>query len=560
MSDVASTSPPLLTVRDLTIDYVVGGRSTRALRGVSFDVADGERVALVGESGSGKTTTANAILNLLGGNAEVTGEVDFDGGSLRGLTSKQWRAIRGAKIGLVPQDPAVSLDPVRRIGDQVVDTLRLHDLVPGASRRERASNARARALELVASTGITRPEQRLDQYPHELSGGMLQRVLIAAALAAQPRLLIADEPTSALDVTVQKRVLDLLDDQVQRLGASLLFVTHDLAVAADRADRVLVFSNGEIVESGTPEQILEAPTHPYTKRLIAAAPRFRAGAGAAIRELPAAPERATVLEVRDVRKQYRVGRGRHGEQVAALDGVSLDVRAGETVALVGESGSGKTTLAKALVGITDVDAGSMKFEGTELIGLDAKAHRRVRKALTLVYQSPLASLPPHLTVAQTITEPLVNFGLASRRELPGRATELLDQVHLPREFAHRLPSELSGGQRQRVAIARAIALDPKLIVLDEPVSALDVTVQAQILELLVETQERTGVSYLFITHDLAVVREVAHRVVVLQQGTVQEIGATRDVLYSPTTEYARELTAAVPGGALREDAPVEARA
>lgn len=558
MSTTDTTPPPLLSVRDLTIDYVVGGRETRALRGVSFDVADGERVALVGESGSGKTTTANAILNLLGGNAEVAGEVEFDGGSLRGLSSRQWRSIRGAKIGLVPQDPAVSLDPVRRIGDQVVDTLRLHDLVRGSNRRERASYARARALELITSTGISRPEQRLDQYPHELSGGMLQRVLIAAALATEPRLLIADEPTSALDVTVQKRILDLLDDQVQRLGASLLFVTHDLAVAADRADRILVFSNGEIVEQGTPQQILEAPAHPYTKRLIAAAPRFRAGAGAGIRELPASPERATVLEVRAVSKRYRVGRGRQAEQVAALSGVSLDVREGETVALVGESGSGKTTLAKALVGITDVDAGSMKFQGTELIGLDAKAHRQVRKSLTLVYQSPFASLPPHLTVAQTITEPLVNFGLAGRRELAGRAAELLDQVRLPRAFAHRLPSELSGGQRQRVAIARAIALDPKLIVLDEPVSALDVTVQAQILELLVETQVRTGVSYLFITHDLAVVREVAHRVVVLQQGEVQEVGATRDVLFAPESAYTRELTAAVPGGGLHDDRVVEA--
>ncbi|SJM66402.1 ABC transporter ATP-binding protein [Gulosibacter sp. 10] len=547
MTDIAA---PLLEVEHLAVDYHVAGRRNHALRGVSFRIDRGERVALVGESGSGKTTTAHAVINLLHEAAEVVGgRIEFDGVDLRTRSKREWRSIRGARIGLVPQDPNVSLNPVRRIGEQIAEGLRIHGPV---GRKE----AQERAVELLERTGIPDPEQRAGQYPHELSGGQLQRVLIGAALAPGPELLIADEPTSALDVTVQKIILDRLDAEVAQSGASLLLVTHDLSVAAERADRILVFSQGEIVESGTPEQILGHARHPYTQRLVRAAPDFRASLEERpLRELePANADAEPLLRIDRVSKTYRRGRGRRAREVEALRGVSLDVRPGETVALVGESGSGKSTLSRVVLGIADADEGSVRFAGRELFALSGGEHREVRQSLTLVYQSPFASLSPGLSVSRIVTEPLVNYGLEPRSRLDAIAAELLDRVRLPRTFLDRLPAELSGGQRQRVAIARALSLNPELIVLDEPVSALDVTVQSQILDLLVETQERTGVSYLFITHDLAVVREIAHRVVVLSKGRVQESGPAEQILYSPRAEYTRRLIEAVPGADRHETA------
>jgi len=544
----------LLEVTGLAVSYTVAGEARRAVDDVSFTVDRGEIVAIVGESGSGKSTTAHAVIHLLAGNARVdAGEIRFDGADLSGLSRQEWREVRGRRIGLIPQDPATSLNPVKRVGRQVGEPLVIHGL---ASRR----SADAQAVELLRLAGIPDPAARARQFPHQFSGGMKQRALIATALAAEPQLVIADEPTSALDVTVQKQILDHIDTLAATLGTAVLLITHDLGVAADRADRIIVMQHGRIVEEGTAQDVLEHARHPYTQALIAAAPSLRAGvaprprakvtarpsetaadadAGAAV-----APVEHDLLRVEGLRKEFALpGRGR----LVAVDDVSLRIGRGETLAVVGESGSGKSTTARLALRLETPTAGSIHFDGTDLVTAGREQLRLLRRRFQLVYQSPYASLDPRFTIADVIDEPLRAYGVGDSAQRSARVRELIDQVALPADTARRRPAELSGGQRQRVAIARALALRPDLIVLDEAVSALDVSVQAQILDLLAEVQSAVGVSYLFISHDLAVVRQISDRVAVMQSGRVVEQGPTSTVLASPREEYTRRLIDAIPG-------------
>ncbi|KGJ71629.1 ABC transporter ATP-binding protein, partial [Cryobacterium roopkundense] len=493
---------PLLRVRNLAVSFRTTAGEVDAVRGVSFDIPQGETLAIVGESGSGKSTTAMAIIGLLPANGRVTGgSIEFNGRELIGLPESEMRGIRGAAIGLVPQDPMSNLNPVSRIGTQVAETLLVH----GKATRK---NVQARVIETLAAAGLPNAAERARQYPHEFSGGMRQRALIAIALACAPRLLIADEPTSALDVTVQRTILDQIDRMTAELGSSVLLITHDLGLAAERASQLVVMHRGLVVETGPAAQLLRDPQHEYTRALVAAAPsvaaiRAQSGALRAVARLAEAPAgtRAApdnIVEVRGLTKNYPV-RGQR-EPFVAVDNVSFDIPRGQTVAIVGESGSGKTTTARMLLRVFDPTSGSIAFNGQDVAQLTKKALRDFRERVQPIFQDPYSSLNPSFTIGRIIEEPLVAYKRGSQAERRARVTDLLDQVALPTSMLRRYPSELSGGQRQRVAIARAIALNPDLIVCDEPVSALDVLVQAQILDLLGELQNRLGLSYLFISH------------------------------------------------------------
>ncbi|MFJ2031747.1 dipeptide ABC transporter ATP-binding protein [Streptosporangium sp. NPDC087985] len=525
----------LLTVRDLAVSYRTGPHTHRAVGGVSFTVEPGEVVAVVGESGSGKTTTAHAIIGLLPPNGSIdNGQILLGDTDIAGWSSRRLESVRGVQIGLIPQDPSNSLNPVKTIGAQIGEALRIH------RRGDRRAVAR-RVIELLDRVGLSDPELRARQFPHELSGGMRQRVLIAGAIALEPRLIIADEPTSALDVTVQRRILDLIDGLRAEFGTAVLFVTHDLGVAADRSDRLIVMKEGRIEEQGTTQAVLAAPNAGYTRQLLGDAPAL------SVREFrvpdpPAsAPDNAIV--VRDLVKEFPTGR----QPFRAVDGVSFEVRRGSTHALVGESGSGKTTTARMVVRFTDPTSGSVTIGGTETAGLRGAALRRLRRRVQLVYQNPAGSLDPRQPVAEIVEEPLRNFRLGDRAARRIRVRDLLDQVALPATVLTRRPRELSGGQRQRVAIARALAVDPEVVVLDEAVSALDVTVQAQILDLLQDLQRDLGLTYLFISHDLLVVRQISHTLSVMNKGRIVEFGTTQQVFTSPQHGYTRELLAAIPG-------------
>ena len=527
---MSTTEEQLLSVTDLQIAY----GAEPAVSGVSFTVGRGEVVAVVGESGSGKSTTAHAILGLLAGSGHVTGgTVEFEGEQIDSYSDRAWQRIRGARIGLVPQDPTTSLNPVTRIGDQVAEVLRIHGL---ADRRK----ARLDAVEVLERAGIDRPEIRARQYPHELSGGMRQRVLIGIALVANPALVIADEPTSALDVTVQRRILDHLDERIAESGAAVLLITHDLGVAADRADRILVMQGGRIVESGRTADILDNPRDEYTKKLLSSAPSL--SSGPVVR--PVRQDTSPLLTLTGITKHFNVGRG---SSITAVNEVSLTVPRGQTVSLVGESGSGKSTTARIAVRLEQADAGTITFDGQDITKVKGSDLRELRRRIQLVYQNPYASLDPKLSVQDIVAEPLRAFKVGGRSQQQTRAAELLDQVALPEQFLSRKPAELSGGQRQRVAIARALALKPDLLVLDEPVSALDVSVQAQILALLDELQRELGLTYLFISHDLAVVRQISDVVGVMQSGRLLEIGTTTEIFDNPRNEYTRTLLDAIPG-------------
>jgi len=537
----------LLEVEDLTVSYSVEGGSRTAVDGVSFSIDRGEIVAIVGESGSGKSTTAHAIIRLLASNAAVdAGAIRLDGEELSNLSPRAWREVRGRRIALIPQDPTTSLNPVKRVGRQVGEPLVIHGL---ASTR----GADARAVELLRLAGIPEPEARVRQFPHQLSGGMKQRALIAAALAADPQLVIADEPTSALDVTVQKQILDHLDLLARDLGTAVLLITHDLGVAADRADRILVMQNGRVVERGSAREVLTAPQHPYTRALIAAAPGLSVAARTTVtlrdRAPRIAPTGVPLLSLSGLRKEFALP-GRR--PLIAVDDVSLSVGRAETVAVVGESGSGKTTTARLALRLERPSAGEILFDGVDLVGAGREELRAARRRFQLVHQSPYASLDPRFSVAEIIDEPLRAYGVASSTRA-SRVAALIDQVALPTSFARRRPAELSGGQRQRVAIARALALRPDLVVLDEAVSALDVSVQAQILALLAEIQAESAVAYLFISHDLSVVREISDRVVVMRDGRVVEHGPTSRVLTTPHHDYTRRLLDAIPGRRVRQE-------
>lgn len=574
----------LLEISDLRVSY----GDVRAVDGASLVIAPGERVAVVGASGSGKSTLAHAITGLLPGAGQVTGGViRWRGEDITHADEKRLRDLRGKEIGSVPQDPMSNLNPVLRVGVQVSETLLAHGIVTpdetGTGRRAGfAANlkngiaarraARERAIELLAEAGLPDPARCARQYPHELSGGMRQRVLIAIGLSCRPDLLIADEPTSALDVTVQRQILDHLDELTKELGTALLLVTHDLGLAAERADRVLVVSDGKIVETGPAREVLTDPKQDYTQRLVAAAPARIAPLRAVTEPVAVEPATVTaepetdsatptsdavatetpvVLEVSHLGKEYRI-RGR-AEKLRAVDDVSFTIGRGRTTAIVGESGSGKTTTARMVLGLIPPTTGTIRLDGVDLIGLDGERLRAARRAMQPVFQDPYSSLDPMWTVTQLISEPLRAFATGDHTTRRARVAELLDQVALPTTLAHRYPNELSGGQRQRVAIARALAIEPRLVVCDEPVSALDVLVQNQILTLLSSLQERLGISYLFISHDLAVVQALAHDVVVMKDGHVVEQGPAHQILTAPTDPYTRRLLEAIPGADAAEE-------
>jgi peptide/nickel transport system ATP-binding protein len=534
----------LLDVNGLRVDYRTSSGPLHALDGVDVRVDPGEVVAVVGESGSGKSTLAHAIIGLLPANGHVTaGSVVLGGADITGLSEKALRRVRGRRAGLVPQDPTVSLNPVQRVGDQVGEALRVHGL---ADRR----SARLKAIDLLERAGLPEPAVRARQYPHELSGGMRQRVLIAIAIAAEPSLIIADEPTSALDATVQRRILDHLEGLIRGTGTGMLLVTHDLGVAADRADRLVVMSGGRIVETGRTADVLSNPRQPYTHTLVNAAPGLQQVVSefhGHSHETHARP----LVEVRGLVKEFRLP---GGGTLRAVDGVSFDIAPGETLGLVGESGSGKSTTARLVLRMDDPTSGEVLFDGTDITHLRGKGWRELRRRAQLVYQNPYASLDPRFSVEEVVTEPLRAFTVGDAKARRARAAELVDRVALPRSVLDRKPVELSGGQRQRIAIARALALAPDLVVCDEPVSALDVSVQAQVLELLTELQADAGLTYLFISHDLAVVRSIAHRVGVMAQGRLVELAPTAQLFDAPQQDYTRELLAAIAGRRSREAA------
>ena len=534
-----TAAPPVLELDDLCIAYQSRNESRRVVHNVSFAIRPGEVVALVGESGSGKTTIAQAIIGLLAENGRVEhGALRLNGVDIGRWSQRRLDALRGASISLIPQDPASSLNPVKTIGSQVAEILAIHRSVP---RRER----RARVIELLGRVGLPHPDRRVDQYPHELSGGMKQRVLIAIAIALQPSLIIADEPTSALDATVQKRILDLIDQLRRESGTAVLLVTHDLAVAAERADRLLVFRHGRIQEQGPTAAVLRAPESEYTRQLFRDAPALSARLPPTPRSGEAAPP---AVLVRDISQHFTLG-GNPTDTFRALDNVSFSVGRGTTHSLVGESGSGKTTLARILLGFQRPAHGQVLIDGTDITRLKGEELRRFRRKIQLVYQNPFGSLDPSQTLFEMIEEPLRNLEPSTAAERRRRVEEMTDRVALPLSLLSRKPHELSGGQRQRVAIARALILHPLVLVLDEATSALDVTVQAQILTLLQQLQEQLGLTYVFISHDLSIVRQISHSVSVLCKGQQVDYGPVGQIFDRPATAYTRELINAIPGRA-----------
>ncbi|MCR2817805.1 ABC transporter ATP-binding protein [Microbacterium sp. zg.Y1090] len=547
----------VLQVSGLDVSYDVAGDAVTVLRGVDVALGPGEVLAVVGESGSGKTTLAQAATGLLAANGRVTaGRVTLGDLDVTGWTDRQFRSVRGTRIGWIPQDPHSSLNPVARIGDSVAEVLRVHRWKDEAARRRRV-------VELLDRVGIPEPDLRARQYPHELSGGMKQRALIAAAIALQPALLIADEATSALDVTVQKTILDLIDDLRREHGTAVLMVTHDLAVAADRSHRIAVLQGGRLQEAGDTARVLQDPQSAYTRRLLADAPSFdtavrpaRERVDGAVGAVGAAEARmeteAPAITVTGLSQHFP--RGRRREPLRAVDDVSFTVARGTTHAIVGESGSGKTTLARIVMGFQRPTAGSAVVAGHEVARLRRADAAAFRRDVQMVYQNPFASLDPRQSVGAIVAEPLRNYGVGDRAERARRVADMLERVALPPDLAARRPRELSGGQRQRVAIARALVLEPRVVVLDEAVSALDVTVQAQILRLLDELQQDLGVTYLFISHDLAVVRRISDTVSVLRAGRIVESGTTERIFTDPQTEDTARLLAAIPGG-IRQPAP-----
>jgi peptide/nickel transport system ATP-binding protein len=541
-----AASVPVLEVERLTVAYRdTDGRLRRTVHGIDFKVEAGEAVALVGESGSGKSSTAQAIIGLLPDNGLLEGGIiRLNQTDIASWPQRRLDGIRGAVVSLVPQDPGNSLNPVKTVGKQVAEILAIHG---GAS----GPKAYVQALELLERVGLDQPHLRAQQYPHELSGGMKQRVLIAIAIALKPSLIIADEPTSALDVTVQKHILDLIDDLRREYGTALLLITHDLGVAADRSDRIIVLRNGAIQEQGRTGDILRSPQSAYTRQLLADAPSLNAKP----RVIPATPRQAAAADVDDVviveglTKDF--GLGGRDSAFRAVDNVSFRVRRGTTHALVGESGSGKTTTIRTLAAFEKPTSGRIVIDGLDLISLKGETLRLFRKKIQLVYQNPFGSLDPRQSIASIVEEPLLNFDPAPRARRMAQVAATIEKVGLPLEVLTRRPHALSGGQRQRVAIARALVLEPQVLVLDEAVSALDVTVQAQILALLDQLQRDLNLTYLFVSHDLAVVRQIADTVSVLNGGKLVDNGTIEEVLVHPRSDYTRELIDAIPGKAFQ---------
>ena len=591
---------PLLKITDLEVTFTSSTGVVPAVRGANLTIYPGQTVAIVGESGSGKSTTAAAVIGLLPGTGKVAGgTIEFDGRDITHLSTKQWVELRGSGIGLVPQDPMSNLNPVLRVGTQVKEALLANNVVP-------RSEAGQRVTQLLEEAGLPDAERRAKQYPHEFSGGMRQRALIAIGMAAHPKLLIADEPTSALDVTVQRRILDHLGKLTAEMGTAVLFITHDLGLAAERAEQLVVMHRGRIVESGPALEILQHPQHPYTKRLVSAAPSLasariesahKQGISVTEEELTGAGKGATstdaIIRAEHLTKEFDIRGAKKGQDTfLAVDDVSFELRRGTTLAVVGESGSGKSTAANMVLQLLRPTKGKVYFDGEDTSQMSEAELFRLRRRLQAVFQNPYGSLDPMFSIYRLIEEPLKIHGYGTleyaraeikRAEATGRepeewmrvlveaadakrsltaaekrefnpkklriarASELLDMVALPRSAMRRYPNELSGGQRQRVAVARALALNPEVIVLDEAVSALDVLVQNQILYLLNDLQAQLGLSYLFITHDLAVVRQIADDVIVMEKGKLVEANSTDELFNNPVQDYTRELIEAVPG-------------
>ena len=573
---------PLLEIRDLAITFETANGPVNAVRNAHLTIMPGETVAIVGESGSGKSTTALAAIGLLPSNGRVSGgQIFFDGEDIAHASEKRMVELRGNSIGMVPQDPMSNLNPVWKIGFQVKETLKANGLA--------GSNHKERVAEVLTEAGLPDAALRAKQYPHEFSGGMRQRALIAIGLACRPRLLIADEPTSALDVTVQRQILDHLDTMTTELGTAVLLITHDLGLAAERAEKLVVMYKGQVVESGAALEILRNPQHPYTQRLINAAPSLSsrrlqsqkakdalaeaaadldapAEAGHTPSPVPAtaglpslkkavAPGHAqageTILEIKNLTKVFKL-RGALGRSTdfKAVDGVNITVPRGTTMAIVGESGSGKSTVAQMALSLLTPTEGSILFDGVEVNTLKGRALFDFRRRVQPIFQDPYGSLDPMFNIYRTIEEPLKIHKIGNAKSREKKVRELLDQVSMPAATMHRFPNELSGGQRQRIAVARALALNPDVIICDEAVSALDVLVQAQVLNLLNELQEELGLTYLFITHDLAVVRQIADHVTVMQSGRVVEASSTDDVFNNPKQRYTQDLLSAIPGATL----------
>lgn len=543
---------PLLSVRDLKVEFRGQGGVREVLHGIDFDVFPGETVAIVGESGSGKSTTASAIVNLLPGTGRVSnGSITLEGRELTTMRGREMEQVRGRDIGFVPQDPMSNLNPVWSVGFQVKEAIRANGLAQGRAETKR------RAIEVLQQAGLADAEKRLHQFPHQFSGGMRQRALIGIGLAADPRLLIADEPTSALDVTVQRVILDHMAELTRERGTSVLLITHDLGLAAERAEKIIVMNQGYIVESGPSRQILEDPQHPYTKRLVAAAPSIASHRiQAVVQDRPVetvgdiadAPD---MVRVEGLTKDFKIRLGGfRSEDFRAVDDVSFSIPRGKTLALVGESGSGKTTVARMVLKLEQPTSGRIEVAGEEISQLSTAQSFALRRRMQPVFQDPYGSMDPLRNIGNTIAEPLEIHRVGDTAERRERVLELLDQVALPRAVAARYPNELSGGQRQRVAIARALALKPEVVVLDEAVSALDVLVQAQILRLLAELQNELKLTYLFITHDLAVVRVSSDLVAVMEKGKLVEKGTVDEIFANPQQEYTQRLLDAIPGASI----------
>ncbi|NWG74688.1 MAG: ABC transporter ATP-binding protein [Rubrivivax sp.] len=561
-------SSPLLSIRDLRVAFRMGkvdGVATRAdaVRGVSFDVPENTTVALVGESGSGKSVTAMSIVNLLPDNAERRGRIDYRGRDLLGATLAELQALRGREIACVFQDPMTSLNPVFTVGHQLCEPLIRH---LGMAPRE----AIAKAESLLAEVGIPEPKRRLAAYPHELSGGQQQRVMIAMALACEPKLLIADEPTTALDVTIQRQILELLAKLKERHRMSVLFISHDLGVVGEIADHVVVMRHGEIREQGPVARIFEAPQDAYTKALLACRPSLegnparlqviddhmaaqggRETVGAASASAaPKDPNAPVVLEVRSLAKSFFLREGLFGKrEFKAVRDVNFRLRRGHTLGVVGESGSGKTTMGLTLLRLHEPTGGEVIFDGKNLLELSDRERQAMRRRIQIVFQNPYASLNPRFTIGQTLIEPMAIHGIGrDTAEREQRARALLDKVGLSGRTFHKYPHEFSGGQRQRIALARCLTLNPEVLVLDEAVSALDVSVQAQVLNLLKDLQDELGLAYIFISHDLAVVRFISDEVLVMKDGVVVEQASAAEILAAPKQEYTKRLLAAIPRG------------
>lgn len=526
---------PLLEVNDLGVSFVTRMGTNKAVDGISFTVESGQITAIIGESGSGKSVACYSMLGLI---PKPPGRIDsgtavFEGMDLLQASEGQLREIRGRDIAMIFQDPMTSLNPFMTVGNQLMEPLRYHKNVSKAE-------ARQRALELMEDVGIRDPQSTIDNYPHQFSGGMRQRVMIAMALINEPKLLIADEPTTALDVTIQAEILRLIAELQEKRNIGVIFISHDLAVVADIANQIVVMQQGRIVESGDSDSIFHHAEHPYTRKLLAAIP-----AGSKQSE---AGQPETLIRVENLCTWF--GQGKHKEPVKAVDDVTFDIKRGEVLGLVGESGSGKSTIGRSILRLVPVTSGHVNFDGTDVTALEGRDLKNMRRRMQMIFQDPFASLNPRMTVYDTLAEPLLLHGIENRKTVAQGVLKLMDDVGLARAFVRKYPHEFSGGQRQRIAIGRALATRPEFVVADEPVSALDVTIQAQILDLMQELSREYGLTMLFVSHDLAVVRHLADRILVLYKGKVVEQGTGDDLFERPQQDYTRQLLQSIPGRSL----------